>query len=157
MFGTEEGFGRASAEAMRALDIPLETLTLSEASRRFPQMAFDDSIRSVLWEPEAGYLLARRACEHVVARFIAEGGVYRQAAVREPAAIRTGRLQRLELQDGEAIEADAFVFACGPWLGRLLPAVGPRVTATRQEVFYFGTPAGDARFHDPAMPVWLDC
>jgi glycine/D-amino acid oxidase-like deaminating enzyme len=23
-------------------------------------------------------------------------------------------------------------------------------------VYYFGTPAGDARFVDPAMPVWLD-
>jgi sarcosine oxidase len=27
---------------------------------------------------------------------------------------------------------------------------------TRQKVFYFGTPAGDARFADEALPVWAD-
>jgi len=49
------------------------------------------------------------------------------------------------------------VFACGPWLGSIFPdAVGALVTPTRQEVYYFGTPAGDARFLDPQLPVWID-
>ena len=158
MFGADDGFGRASAGAMRALNIPFETLTLAEAARCFPQIAFDDGVRAVWWEPEAGYLFARRACEHVVARFVADGGEYLQAAVREPVAIETGTLSRVALAGDGAIEADAFVFACGPWLGRLFPEViGTRVKATRQEVYYFGTPAGDPRFTDPAMPVWLDC
>jgi glycine/D-amino acid oxidase-like deaminating enzyme len=157
LFADDAGFGRASVDAMRALDIPLESLAPADAARRFPQIAFD-GIRTILWEPEAGYLLARRACEHVAARFVAEGGEYRHAGVREPVAIARGPLRRIELEDGGAIEADAFVFACGPWLGRLFPdVIGARVTATRQEVYYFGTPAGDRRFHDPAMPVWLDC
>jgi glycine/D-amino acid oxidase-like deaminating enzyme len=29
-------------------------------------------------------------------------------------------------------------------------------TPTRQEVFYFGTPPGDARFNEEAFPVWVD-
>jgi glycine/D-amino acid oxidase-like deaminating enzyme len=158
MFGADDGFGRASADAMRALDIPLESLTHAEASRRFPRIAFDDTIRSIFWEPAAGYLLARRACEHVVSRFVAEGGEYRQAAAGELVAMHGGPLRRVTLTDGSAIGADAFVFACGPWLGSLFPdVIGSRVTPTRQEVYYFGTPAGDAGFHDPAMPVWLDC
>ncbi len=41
---------------------------------------------------------------------------------------------------------------------------GPRTTdhgpdliaSTRQEVYYFGTPAGDARFADTRLPVWLE-
>jgi sarcosine oxidase len=146
MFGDDEAFGRASVETLRALNLPIEELAPREAAARFPQIAFDNSIRSVFYEPWAGYLFARRACEHVVERFIEEGGEYRQAAVRAPVD-----LTRME------IEADAYVFACGPWLGRLFPdVIGPRVTATRQEVYYFGTPAGDARFHDPQMPVWVD-
>ena len=158
MFGTDDGFGRASAETMRALDLRIDRLTSADAARRFPQIAFDDSVRTILWEPEAGYLFARRACEQVVARFVAAGGTYRQAAVREPVTIENGPLHALDLQDGGTIEADGFVFACGPWLGRLFPdAIGSRVTSTRQEVYYFGTPAGDLRFNDPAMPVWLDC
>lgn len=158
MFGAAGGFGQASFDAMRGLNIPLETLTSSEASRRFPRVAFDESIQSILWEPDAGYLFARRACAHVVDRFIAEGGEYRQAAVRAPVTIGADPVRSIEIDGGERVEADAFVFACGPWLGSLFPdVIGSRVKATRQEVYYFGTPPGDAGFHDPAMPVWLDC
>jgi len=34
--------------------------------------------------------------------------------------------------------------------------IGRRVQSTRQEVFYFGTPAGDERFLEPRLPVWVD-
>jgi glycine/D-amino acid oxidase-like deaminating enzyme len=66
-------------------------------------------------------------------------------------------LKSVPLTDGQRVEADSFVFACGPWLGPLFPdAIGTRVAATRQEVYYFGTPAGDARFDDATLPVWVD-
>jgi sarcosine oxidase len=157
MFGHDDAFGRASAIALRAEQLPIEELTPEAAAKRFPQIAFDATIKSVLWEPEAGYLFARRACEHVLERLVAEGGEYRQSAVPAPVAIDDAPLRRITLADGTAIEADAFVFACGAWLGRLFPdVVGPRVTATRQEVYYFGTPPGDTRFLDPSMPVWVD-
>ena len=157
MFGRDDAFGRASAETLRAEKLPIEELSPPAAATRFPQIAFDDTIKSVLWEPEAGYLFARRACEHVVECFIVEGGEYRQSAVPAPAPIDGSSLKRLVLADGSAVEADTFVFACGPWLGRLFPdVVGKRVTPTRQEVYYFGTPPGDTRFLDPSMPVWVD-
>jgi sarcosine oxidase len=42
-------------------------------------------------------------------------------------------------------------------MGRLLPGVvGDRVASTRQEVLYFGTPAGDARFEEASLPIWAD-
>jgi glycine/D-amino acid oxidase-like deaminating enzyme len=157
MFGSDDAFGRASAAALRAEKLPIDELTPQAAAKRFPQIAFDTTIKSALWEPEAGYLFARRACEHVLECFVAEGGDYRQAAAPAPVAIEDGPLTRLALADGPTLEADTFVFACGPWLGALFPdVVGKRVTPTRQEVYYFGTPSGDARFHDPAMPVWVD-
>ena len=157
MFGNDDAFGRASAAALVAEQLPIETLTPQDAAKRFPQVAFDSTIKTVLWEPEAGYLFARRACAHVLERFIAEGGEYRQSAVPAPVSVGDAPLRRLALADGTAVEADAFVFACGPWLGRLFPdVVGTRVTATRQEVYYFGTPPGDTRFVDPSMPVWVD-
>jgi len=34
--------------------------------------------------------------------------------------------------------------------------VGERVKPTRQEVFFFGTPPGDRRFTEEALPVWAD-
>jgi sarcosine oxidase len=157
MLGEDDSFARSSAAVLRAENLPIEELTPQAAAARFPQISFDGTIKTALWEPEAGYLFARRACEHVVERFIEEGGEYRQAAVKVPVSIAGAAPRRVPLEDGSAIEADAFVFACGPWLGRLFPdVVGNRVTPTRQEVFYFGTPPGDTRFLDPSMPVWVD-
>ena len=157
MFGTDDAFGRASAATLRAEKLPIEELTPKAAAKRFPQIAFDDTIKSALWEPEAGYLFARRACEHVLERFLAEGGTYRQGSVQVPVQATGTPVRQVGLEGGGSLEADAFVFACGPWLGRVFPdAVGARITPTRQEVYYFGTPAGDTRFLDPAMPVWVD-
>ena len=54
-----------------------------------------------------------------------------------------------------SLEADVYVFACGPWLGKLFPDVLGSASATRQEVFFFGTPAGD-RASARTLPVWID-
>jgi sarcosine oxidase len=63
----------------------------------------------------------------------------------------------VETTDGRRLEADAWVFACGPWLPRLFPrAVGPRIRATRQEVLYFGVPAGTLDYSASRLPVWID-
>ena len=133
----------------------MDELSPAEATRRFPQISFE-GIRSVFHEPLAGVLLARRACEHVVERVIAEGGQYRLGSVAAPLRA-DGPLTRLGLSDGGFLEADVFVIACGPWLATLMPQViGGAVQPTRQEVFYFGTPAGDARFSEAALPAWID-
>jgi glycine/D-amino acid oxidase-like deaminating enzyme len=149
-------FERASVDALRAEELPFEHLTPVEARRRFPQVNFD-GVASVVIEHEAGYLLARRSCEHVVDRAAAEGAEYRQAAAKTPIRIDRASMQSVLLTDGTTLRADAFVFACGPWLGAMFPdVVGTRVTPTRQEVYYFGTPAGDARFLEAQLPVWVD-
>jgi len=40
------------------------------------------------------------------------------------------------------------------WESLLLLA--PHITPTRQEVFFFGTAAGDLRFTEAQLPVWID-
>jgi glycine/D-amino acid oxidase-like deaminating enzyme len=156
MFGSDDEFGHASTEALRARGFAIEQLTRDDSQRKYPQIDFE-GISSVYFEPDAGYLLARRACEHVFERVIAAGGRYDRAAVCEPVIVDSPRPSGIALIQGTPVEAEVFVFACGPWLGRLFPdAVGRLVTPTRQEVFYFGTPPGDARYHVPSLPVWLD-
>jgi len=55
------------------------------------------------------------------------------------------------------LKADIYVFACGPWLGKLFPAtIGNLIQPTKQDIFFFGTPAGDDRFDDAHLPVWAD-
>ena len=156
MFGDDDSFGHASARVLRDHGSRLDVLPLADASRRYPQIDFD-GVRSVFVEPDAGYLFARRACEDVVEHLTAEGGEYRQAAVAGPIAGDKRPLTHVVLADGKHLEADAFVFACGPWLPSLFPdVVGANITVTRQEVFYFGTPAGDARFSGSGLPAWMD-
>lgn len=156
LFGADDAFGRASAEGLAALGLPYEWLTPDDAARRWPQFSYD-GITSVLFEPQAGYLLARRASEHVAARVAAEGGTYRVGAVAAPVVAGSGNIDSVTLQDGTRLEADVFVFACGPWLGELFPdVIGTLITPTRQEVYYFGLPAGDTLYSGARLPVWVD-
>lgn len=154
MFAREDPFIAASAAALADEGLAFEELNPSDARRRFPQIDFT-GIASVYLEPGAGYLRARDACVHVVRCFVAEGGTYLQGQVQAP--VVDGAVRALTLADGRTIEADAFVFAAGPWMGSLFPElVGSHLTVTRQEVYYFGTPAGDGRFAEEDLPVWLD-
>lgn len=156
MFGDDDSFGHASASVLRDNGGRLDVVALADASRRYPQINFN-GVRSVFFEPDAGYLFARRACEDVAERVVAEGGEYRSSAAVSPIALDGSPLVALPLEDGTRVDADAFIFACGPWLATLFPdVVGTSVSATRQEVFYFGTPAGDPRFTAPTLPVWMD-
>jgi glycine/D-amino acid oxidase-like deaminating enzyme len=42
-------------------------------------------------------------------------------------------------------------------LPKIFPEIlGGRIRVTRQEVFFFGTPAGNRRYAPPLMPVWAD-
>jgi glycine/D-amino acid oxidase-like deaminating enzyme len=92
----------------------------------------------------------------VVDAFIAGGGVYRQVAVLAD-GLETPPLRSLRLSDGSQLKADQYVFACGPWLGKLFPeTLGSIIRATKQDIFFFGPPAGDTRFTDSHLPVWGD-
>jgi monomeric sarcosine oxidase len=154
--GDGAAFAAATLATLPSAGVSVEDWPIAEARRRYPQIRFT-GVGRVLFEPEAGYLFARRACEHVVERVIAEGGTYRQTAVASPLKLKRGRLDAVSTSDGTLLQAETYVFACGPWLSALFPdEIGTHVTPTRQEVFYFGTPAGDPRFQDTSLPVWID-
>jgi glycine/D-amino acid oxidase-like deaminating enzyme len=155
MAGKDDQYMRQALPLLREARLPFEELDPTAAAKRFPPINFDD-VTWALYEREAGYLLARRACAVVVDNFVKEGGEYRQVAVT-PGAIRQGRMADLALSDGSRLAADQYVFACGPWLGKMFPEVlGKLINPTRQEVFFFGTPAGDTRFVEERFPAWID-
>jgi glycine/D-amino acid oxidase-like deaminating enzyme len=148
-------FERAALPILRDTGIAFEELTSAEVATRYPQIN-SDKVRWAIFERDAGYLTARVACAAVLEAFLAAGGVYRELAAR-PDPIAQGELPGVTLSDGTTLRADAYVFACGPWLGKLFPDVlGNLILATRQEVFFFGTPPGDRRFREDALPVWAD-
>ena len=150
-----DGFERGSVAALRAAKIKFRELSATQMKKRWPQINFE-GIEWGIFEPECGYLEARASCAAVVAAFVAAGGKYLQVAAM-PEGLEDAPLQRIRLSDGSRVKADRFVFACGPWLGKLFPsAVGDLVQATKQDIFFFGTPAGDSRFTEAQLPVWAD-
>jgi glycine/D-amino acid oxidase-like deaminating enzyme len=155
MTGVDDGFERASLPFLRAANIEFEELSAAEASRRFPQINFQN-VKWCIWERESGFLAARRNCRIVLEHFLAEGGEYREVSVK-PGAVGRREMGELALSDGSTLRADHYVFACGPWLGKLFPdVIGNLVRPTRQEVFFFGTPPGDPQYSEAHMPAWID-
>jgi sarcosine oxidase len=153
MAARNDGFERASLPELRAAGVEYEELLWPELKKRWPQVNFEGASWGI-YEPRSGYLTARIACQAVVEGFIAEGGEFREVAV---SAEGIERGNGLALSDGSKVMADQYVFACGPWLGKLFPQViGDKIQATKQDVFFFGTPPGDDRFEDTKLPVWAD-
>ncbi|HUR79888.1 MAG TPA: FAD-dependent oxidoreductase [Thermoanaerobaculia bacterium] len=128
----DDDYVRAAAPHLRDLGFPLERLELAEAKKRWPEIALG-GVKSVWLERRAGALSARVACGVVRDAFVAAGGTY--------------RIEQAPPSIVDSKRADVYVFACGPWLRQF-------VTPTRQEVHFFGTPAGSTAFR--SMPIWVD-
>jgi sarcosine oxidase len=111
----EDDFTRKSEATLKRLGIPCERLTLEDAQRLYPSLGGDD-LRSVLFEPDAGVLLARRATRCLVRNLLVE----------------TGRPT-----PDDPPRADVVIWACGAWLPGLFPAlVQQRIS--RRDVFFVG-------------------
>ena len=150
-----DAFERGSIKPLREAGIKFQELSARELKKRWPQVCFD-GVDWGMYEPECGYLEARASCQAVVDAFLAAGGKYRQLAVLA-GGLENGPLRGLALSDGSRLKADHYVFACGPWLGKLFPqTIGELVKATKQDLFFLGTPPGDPRFNDTHLPVWGD-
>ncbi len=148
-----EPYAQATVGALAKSSVPFEKIKGAEMRRRYPQIVFDDDAWGI-FEPDSGVLMARRAVHAVVEQARRLGVEYRNESVLAPHG--EGRITYLKTAQGETISADNYVFACGPWLAKLFPdLLGQRIFTSRQEVFFFGIPAGDARFAPPAMPTWL--
>ena len=153
-FPADDPFLDDSLAAHRQLGLASELLNATQMARRFPMIDFS-GVAAGLFEPGFGALMARRAVQTLVMRFVQSGGGYRHEQAHVPQ--QKGPLKYVRLSNGERLAADAFVVAAGPWLGTMFPELlGPRIVPTRQEVFYFAPPAGDARFQPAAMPGWAD-
>jgi glycine/D-amino acid oxidase-like deaminating enzyme len=153
-FPKREKYVDESLEVHRRLKLPTVELDRAALEQRYPQVLWKD-IEVGLLEPEFGVLMARRAVQTLVKQFVKAGGEYRVAAVKPPDA--AAALTQLEVSDGSTVSATNYVFACGPWLPKVFPRLlGPRIFLTRQEVFFFAPPAGDARFGPAALPGWAD-
>jgi sarcosine oxidase len=151
--GTDDLRLRESQATIERCGIAHEVLDNPALAERYPQVNFDGVSRGLL-EPGSGVLLARRAVQSVVeeAKKINTEFLIAQAVTPDGG----GTISKLATSRCGAFSAGHFVFACGPWLGKVFPELlGQRIFPTRQEVFFFGSPPGDPRFAPPELPTWL--
>jgi sarcosine oxidase len=131
--------------------IPYDVLNPDDVRKAFPVISMDD-ITAVLYEPDAGVVRARRACQTVAA--VAEyKGVKIVIGRAKTSQISNGRLESIVLDTGQTIRGDTFVFAPGPWLAKTFPDLfANKMRTPLGYVCYFGTPPSDERFTYPNLP-----
>jgi len=151
--GEDDSQLRRTTATLRRCKVPFDEFDRAALEAKYPQISFED-VKTGIFEPYSGVLMARRAVAAVVEDALRLGVQYRNAQVLKPTG--SGRLEQVVTGQGERIGAEQFVFACGAWLGKVFPEVlGARIFPTRQEVFFFGIPGGDTQFAAPALPTWL--
>jgi sarcosine oxidase len=140
----EDGWEAASEAALAEQGIPAERLDPAATARLFPSLGAGD-IAFSLWEPEAGVLRAQRAVRALAGAAASHGARVLRGRARPDGATAV-------LDDGDVLEADAVVWACGGWLRDLFPAhVALRVTC-QELLFLDGGPA----WAQPGVPGWVD-
>ena len=75
MAGTDDSYERAALPLLKEAGIPFEKLSSADCAKRWPQINFDD-VSWGIYEPDSGYLAARRACEAVLDAFLKGGGQF---------------------------------------------------------------------------------
>jgi len=147
----------AQREIFDRFKIPYEIVGQEDLRRRYPQINFDDiGLAFVETAASSAVLKARESVIAVAEQFTAKGGTVRVAQARLGTVIG-GRLIDLDLGQNGRIGAGLFVFACGPWLPKIFPQIlGQKISSPRRELYYWGVPAGDARFNWPNLPTWSD-
>lgn len=149
----DDPYLQATMGVLQKVGVKFEKLSRDELAKRYPQISLDRVAWGLL-EPESGVLMARRAVQSVVGETLKGGAEYLQGAVVAP--IAQGHLDSVTTRSGDAVRAEVFVFACGPWLPKVFPELlRDRVFPTRQEVFFFGAPAGSDHFRPLAQPTWI--
>jgi glycine/D-amino acid oxidase-like deaminating enzyme len=150
---SDDAYVRSALPILRDLGFAVDALPVADAAKRYPQIDFR-GVHSTWFEHRAGALFSHRACRAVRDAFVKAGGKYREVPVK-PGRIANGSMAPLSLVDGGRVDADVYVFACGPWLGKLFPdVIGNAVRPTRQEVYYFETP--NDRYQAGHLPIWVD-
>jgi glycine/D-amino acid oxidase-like deaminating enzyme len=147
-------FVEATARTLALHDVPHERLAARELRSRYPVLRLSDD-EAALFEPRGGALMARRAVQTLAAELVA-GDVELLQAAAEPVRASdgvAGALPSVRIVEGETLEAETFVFACGPRLDRACPeALDGRLFVTRQEVVHFSA----SRAATGTLPVWFD-
>ncbi len=147
-----EVFTDRTQEIWKKLGIPFQVLKIDDVKKQYP--SFDlTKIAFALYDPRAGVVRARRACEVVAEAFRQSGGEILMGYAA-PGDRNGALLQNIKTTGPSAtLTAGTFVFALGPWFPKAFPdLMASRIRTPLGHVHYFGTPPGSDRFTFPNLP-----
>jgi glycine/D-amino acid oxidase-like deaminating enzyme len=144
-------FTDRTQEIWKKFGIPFQVLKVEDVARQYPSFNLKD-VTFALYDPRAGVVRARRACE-VVEAFRQSGGEVLMGYAA-PGDRNGALLQNIRTTGPVAtLTAGTFVFALGPWFPKAFPdLMASRIRTPLGHVHYFGTPAGSDRFTFPNLP-----
>lgn len=149
-----EAFFDDNAKVLARHGVPFSRWSARELRARYPVLQVSDD-ESGFFEPRGGGLMAMRSVLQLADELRAAGVPFLHGMVAPIHASNGvgGALPSVVTVNGDSIEAEQFVFACGPWLERVCPdAMAGRLFVTRQEVVYFDIDAA----RTGSLPVWAD-
>lgn len=138
--GADEWLGSSRA-ALERCGIAHRRLGAAELEARVP-MLDPGGVTDAIYLESGGFLRAAEIVAALAAHLPTLG--VRVLTQTEVVALDADAA-RVALRDGRELAGDRLVVAAGPWTPKLLPALAPRVTASRQLLVYLEPPAQWAR------------
>jgi N-methyl-L-tryptophan oxidase len=139
----------ASRDTLARLGVPSFVADVDELRLRLP-LIDPRGLAYGLWEPESGFVYARRATQAIVQLFVELGGVLRRGVGGTDDRERP-------LLDGRPVQSGVVVFACGAWMGGLFPrTLGRLLDVVRQDVMMVEPPPGTTGYDSDSFPAWID-
>ena len=139
------------ASALGSCGAPFELLDPTQAQTRWPHLRFAGDGR-VLYQPDAGIVLADRAVKAFARGCVDRGGDLREGVTAFSITTSPQGI-RVDTSRGE-VEADGVVIAAGAWAADLVESldIDLPVRPTRETVAYFAYDAPDP----PTLVEWSD-
>ncbi len=142
------------AANLSSINVSHRRMSGSEWNRRQPVFRLDPT-DDVVFEPDAGILLASRAIEAQLALARELGGERTEIVDRTP-------VRRIDLDgerptlilDDQMVEADRLIVTAGAWTSRLIPSLGVPLRPTRQQVVYL-RPGDPEEFAIGRFPAFI--
>ncbi len=147
---------KAAQGRLSGLGIESEILEQTELAKRWPQLRSEGIDVGLYFPGGAGgsTLMAREATRITCENFVKYGGSF-QIERAEAGVVDNGRLRSVRLNSGKSLEADKYIFACGPWMAKVFPEIfSDQLKVFRRDVFFVGSPPGDPGYAYPNFPVW---
>lgn len=154
MGGDGSQFEAQSYEALRALNLDVETLGGAEVAVRYPQ--FDNAfITQAVFDPSGAITHAEDAVRALIHGAKAFGADVFEGE-RITAIEQNGGANVVRNASGNHWLGEKLIIASGPWTRNLLPELANRLTTTRQEVVYFKPVRNVESFAVGRFPIFLE-